>query len=756
MTNESEVTLPEGGTELVSSSAPKKRIKEMTPEEKKKYNREAAKRTREKAGKKAEKAARERFSEAEVSKKDAKRILLDERQIQNDHVADTIVELAEVAARHYRIPFNAHLFTHGLRATLNARESEEAVAEPSIQPEEVKGEILYRTDLHGLWDMGFFRHEDSFDQWLADRFRYKSSAFALSQLLNKIDFGATHESWERFLPHWSPLGLRPNYTQQDALAWLDSQRSDVEGDKKRYLLVASRNSMKSTFIRIHALQLALCCPDSSVLIVSETNKLAKKALKEYKGYLTKAANNPTKFQQYFSEFCAPINDAGQSNTYENPLAHLGLPQAACESSSMESANTGSRFWYCVFDDPITRDNGTANDEQKEAAISKHGSIMKLREPAGFATNVQTPWASGDLGDVMIKRNEEDPEHALAVRIDPVMTIHPEAARKKLLELTEDDVTPNFLPKLNWRFIRGEMRSPEGIEFFKSQYMTEWPLEESDEIKLNFDYDLLVKSVVPMTARPVGEIYLTADVAYSNVNNKYADNSALAAVCIHRNSRGESSMCVLGMEVGRMRGSELAANIVKYCRIYQPRKVIIEKGPTHDLLQDEINRISLAHGIPVPIYWATPSNQKGAKLSRLKALEMILVSGRLSFLSGAYIDTLFSELTKLQGKKSTSTRKDDQADSLSIGVKFLLKSVSLQSEEDTTTPQEREEEFRRALMQAGHQRMFSEGASSWTTARTFNQRNEPPPPTEPQRPLTPREQAMQRMMSILPPGLRRRG
>ena len=33
--------------------------------------------------------------------------------------------------------------------------------------------------------------------------------------------------------------------------------------------------------------------------------------------------------------------------------------------------------YCVFDDPISRDNGTSNEEQRAAALAKHGSIMKL-------------------------------------------------------------------------------------------------------------------------------------------------------------------------------------------------------------------------------------------------------------------------------------------------------------------------------------------------------------------------------------------
>ena len=313
MRNEEEVNLPEnGGTVEVSSdakallaSARKKKLADRTPEEKqaiKEYNAAARRKSDKKIKTKNQAAAQKAESEVEISVKDAKAILREERKIQNDHVVDTIVSLAEVAARANKLVFNRYLFTHGLRAALRFKETEVEEAPPDVEVEEVLGEILYRTDLYALWDMGFWRQPDvPFETWLAHRFRYKSSAFALSQLLNKIDFGATHESWERFLPRWSPLGLRPNYTQQDALAWLGQQHSDTEGDKRRFLLVASRNSMKSTFIRIHALQLTLNCPDSSVLVVSETNKLSKKAMKEYKGYLTKAANNPTKFQQYFAE-----------------------------------------------------------------------------------------------------------------------------------------------------------------------------------------------------------------------------------------------------------------------------------------------------------------------------------------------------------------------------------------------------------------------------------------------------------------------
>src|SRR5207245_4287503 len=68
----------------------------------------------------------------------------------------------------------------------------------------------------------------------------------------------------------------------------------------------------------------------------------------------------------------------------------------CALPILESANTGLRFWYAIFDDPISRDNGTSNEEQKAAALSKFGSISRLREPAGYILNIQTPWVPGDL------------------------------------------------------------------------------------------------------------------------------------------------------------------------------------------------------------------------------------------------------------------------------------------------------------------------------------------------------------------------
>jgi hypothetical protein len=60
---------------------------------------------------------------------------------------------------------------------------------------------------------------------------------------------------------------------------------------------------------------------------------------------------------------------------------------------MQGSSTGSRFWYCLFDDPISNENFTANEEQRAAGLRKYSAILALAEPAAFTLNVQTPWVA---------------------------------------------------------------------------------------------------------------------------------------------------------------------------------------------------------------------------------------------------------------------------------------------------------------------------------------------------------------------------
>lgn len=650
-------------------------------------------------------------SPVELKPKDAAEILR-ERGLVNEHVVQFCVQLAQLAARHKKLLFNEYLLTHGLRCTLDKEKLELEDGAGNID-----GEVLNRTELHALWDYGFWRQPDvTFDQWLVDRLRLKSDAFELSQLLGKSDFGAKHLEWTQFLPRWNPKGLPVNYTQQQGLAWLGDQRSEVEGDKKKYLLVCSRNSFKSTFVRIHALCLTLCYPDARILIISETNKLSKRGMKEFRGYLELAPNNPTMFQQYFGESCVGPDD-GSSLTYENPLAHLGLPQSSVEQSSMESANTGSRFDYAIFDDPISRDNGTSNEEQRAAALAKFGSIMRLREPMGFAVNVQTPWTPDDLGDEMIKQNDADPEHPLAVRIDPVMYIRPEAKNKGLLELTEADVVLNFLPKLNWRFVRDEMRSPEGLKFFKTQYLCQW-VADAEALRVQFDGDeLRARTHHPgwFGNPPSVQNVMSLDRAFSV--SRFADFSCIVAGKVQQ-VENKTALVVADVKLERWRESDLIKACVEMIERHHPSVFVSEQDRNWQDLAEGIRRGCMQRNLPVPWFrWKVVQPTDKAKARRVKGLEAPLADGRLYFHSSTWTEGALLQLEKYDAqKKSNSTRKDDFPDALALlwqecGPKHV---EEVTPEDAVARNREMEEEDRRLARQHFHDQMFG---NQWTPPST---------------------------------------
>jgi hypothetical protein len=110
---------------------------------------------------------------------------------------------------------------------------------------------------------------------------------------------------------------------------------------------------------------------------------------------------------------------------------------------------------------------------------------------------------------------------------------------------------------------------------------------------------------------------------------------------------------------------------------------------------------------VPVWWCPTSNQKGAKRIRLKALEILLAQGRLKFVPGAYIDELFAELERLDGTKSSSSKKDDRADSLGLAQKLFLPAISVDQDKKDLEESQRmlAEQRQAALRNANYSRIF---------------------------------------------------
>jgi len=278
-----------------------------------------------------------------------------------------------------------------------------------------------------------------------------------------------------------------------------------------------------------------------------------------------------------------------------------------------------------------------------------------------------------------------------------MEIRPEAADKPLLDLKEDDVVLNFLPKLNWKFVRDEMRSPEGIDFFKTQYMTEWVESEESKWTPTFTLAELEAKVRPINFFEGKTVVRT--VAALDTANSESITADLSSICIARvfEHEGKSVALIIDVIAGQWRYSKTAERFVDACEKYGIKQAVIERNniPWQDF-QAAVQRHALLRGIILPeIQWSVSTGTGtigvSAKMKRIKGAEIAVDNGQVYFAyDPSWNTSMFHELTRFKGQKSGSSlkSKDDRADSLGLLVsKFLIKDIG----EVEQTPEQMEME-----------------------------------------------------------------
>ncbi len=644
-----------------------------------------------------------KYNGPEITKKDKIQILTEERGIKNPRVLEVCLQLAEVAARNLKLVENQHLFRYGVVETRRAYNGEPPTLH-EIEDEDVVGELISRCELHALFDFSIAWREPTltFEDFLAELHKAKTDCFFLGRDILQKDFHECHKAWADYFPKFNPDTLEPNYDQEQMKTWLG-----VQAEKKDFLLIASRNAYKSSFSIVWLITAILCCPDTRALLVSETKPLSKGFIKALRGYFeVRNVNEPSRFQQLFPHYCIPAGD-GSTLTFECPMAHLGLIQSSAEATSMDSTVAGNRADIILFDDPISNVT-TGNETQRQASIDKYDLLLKLREVGGYSTCLGTPWHPEDLYATLLKRNEEDADKPLAFRIDPAWTVKPEAEHKELGQLVEDDVVLLFPTRLSWKFLQKEMKAAKsnGYRFFRSQNLCEFVPEDEDELKIHFDPDVLTRACVPQSAVPPGDTILSVDIAYSM--SARADLTCISVIRLHQNTVDKKCMTVIAQEAERMRGSELAVKLVLLTRQYNPKVVLLEKGPTSDSLEADIRRAAGKYEVSVPTHYVTPSNVKNAKYLRIKDLEFLLNWGRLKFASGPYIDALFLELSRIDGAVSSSKKKDDRADTLALAAQVFRIHADEKEPSSEKSQDEMEKMRKQAELRAQHERIFGGG------------------------------------------------
>lgn len=717
----------------VTPAAPKKKLKDMTADERREYDRKQKAAQRERQKEEGTELDRLFSSRTVPTEKRAKEIL--RSRITNQRVVDVAFENGRIAAEQNSLTANTFYWEHGLQASLAASKTGTGRDHVLVlnHKEVVDGEVILQGDLFALYDYSVsWREQTTFREFLALRYLCKTDAFQLGRLMG-MDFhefpDGPHGAWRDFYPKLNPSGLRPGYSQQQMKDWLEQQ-----SESKERLLMASRSSYKSHWNMTWHITPILCCADVRILFVSETNRLSRDFIKKFRGFFeVEDQRNPTRFQYLFPEHCVPAGD-GSALNFESPMRTLKLVQTTAESTSMESTVAGRRADFIAFDDPISNLN-TGTEEQCEKQVQTFDAISKLLDRGGFKTTIGTPWrADIDLYAVLIRRAGEDdvtPEpEKLQIRIDPAWQVKPAAKHKPLKALTEDEVILLFPTQLPFRKLRKELLDNE--PFFKSQNLCIFP-KDGDEATITFTEEQVRSQRRPSTmfdGMPRGLRCLAVDAAQSV--SRYADFSALVVADVvpsefakapqpsdWRNPQGPvmDALWVIDIKLERLKTSQLAVKIVEVATRWRVDRIVIEKSNDWESLADFIRRECVLREVGLPtIYWKEPTRSIGvmAKAARIKRwLEPLVANRRIFFsngISGEVFEEFIKQMVGFDGiNKSTKSRKDDGPDALALLASVVLKFVDTGSqyeEEDTQKQQFEAEQQSAALLKMQHDAMFS--------------------------------------------------
>jgi hypothetical protein len=690
-----------------------KPLKDLTHEENKRYQNLRAIKSRT-AKKQREKAANYRFgSTGDVPKSEGMEILA--ARITNPHVREVCYQLAMEAADANQLPFNRFLLAHGLQKTLaskNARTEIHLELDPSP---EIRSEVIHTGDLHAIWDYSVSWREDvSFEDFVETRKKLKSDWFALSPFIDGREFSEKpHREWQKFLPVFDPC-LPPNYTQAEENKWLKQQKSATgSADTRDFLLMASRNSFKSTAGLCFLACAVLCAPSIRILMISETTKLSKGFIKSFRS-IFEVGHERTRFQIWFPEYCIEQGD-GKAQTFECPLRHLRLPQETASVASLEMVMAGGRFSIAWADDVISNINSQV-EEQRAKVIETYDALLKLREVgSSLVITVGTAWYIGDLYWELQRRNNDDPQKSLAVLVQPAWTVKLGRNRPVML-LQESDVNLAFPDRLTFKFLMKEART--NLPLFRSQNLLEYS-DEDDDIRCTFTLEQLNAAVRPANAFGLAtRIWRVLSVDQAHSTSRYADYSCLVILDIlkslhERTNQPENIAFVKDVRLERMKTSDLAVAICDFVHEHKPDRCVIERSGDWQSLQDALVRAFMLRGRIMPqVYWKPTTHAAGAnmlaKTARIKSsVEPLLHEDKLFFSAGIPIlDECFQQTIKFDGiHRSGSTRKDDFVDALAIGLVTFYPTTAAPEQIDPALTEFEERARTQATLAAQHDRLF---------------------------------------------------
>jgi hypothetical protein len=651
-----------------------------------------AKKALEAAKKKEELAAKERMEAKKVVAKERKKFVAASRSgfdqwdypepadsdeardalildgVRDVNCQNQIIEEIPETCRDLGIIDNLFVYRHGVQARLQAQQG-------SFEPQIHEGwggrsETLYIQEQFRLFDSmmpgrKLFGKETDFPSWLDYRDRDRKDLWFLSvdELRIPLNEKVHRPVTEEFYPKLNADGLlSPDYSLSD----VHGAMSKAIGEVHDYLELDPRGHIKTGELSAFALQFLHNFRDARVWAISGTDVLASGLLRIVKSYLARVKGaEPTTHNLLWPEYALRGVDATSNEPILLPCRKHPQRDWSFWTSGISGAASGPHTDLCLQDDVVQEEGTEATREKLRNRIDNLSNVIDAHG-ARIATG--TRYHRNDAYQPRIDLHDSDPtalrllvrgacwpkEGCSHITLDKATLDDWEI----LWETRVDNSPEKTLADLKKRF----SLNPND---FRHQMLND-PTSSDDLEKIIFEPTLLTSSVRYLDTFPSeGERFIGVDVAFSD--SARADYSVIACVQVGLNEDELPSMFVHNVWADRVRPSELAYKVAEINSRFNPQTVLIESVHLYDLLQEKIYSEADKYGFPHPPLFKLPVTVgKAAKLRRIRPLEVLLREKRLIFAASDYVNLVFDQFARYDGRPSNAGRKkDDAVDILAI-------------------------------------------------------------------------------------------
>lgn len=421
------------------------------------------------------------------------------------------------------------------------------------------------------------------------------------------------------------------FVQKNPSLSLDQQEP---GELKERLLLFPRGGFKSTVDIIDCVQWIINWPDVRILILAASTDLATAFIGELKNYFVLIdKSEPTAFQRLFSNhkgknFLITQRSDGKEDSFICPARTKGDDKKKEPTAWSASILTNLPGWHCdvMKSDDTVNDKNSATPGLIKKVIDKIDFAESLIDPGGYKDLIGTPYAGTDLYSHAVALAEK-PEDLKMLKF-PAMWLKPESQHKEEKDTVESDYILLFehdktgRKRLTYDFLRKKRRKNPAI--YNSQYL----LNPEGVKKVKFPLDLLIQRTITPDQLPTRLIhYILWDFAYAaNSDNDYSVGAVIGL-------DEENRVFVLEIFRDHYKDSDLAMEVAKSYKQYQPKMVLIENSNGAQFLESSIRRYAEEMGVSyIPLDFFKCDRTVNAKASRIGALQPLLVQGRLFFLN----------------------------------------------------------------------------------------------------------------------------